>query len=203
MNKLALAFASVCFGSSLLAADARVRLATGGLLILAAAFADRRSLTAFGSWKLWLFPLLFIVASPLFLGEPRTSLLGLPYSPEQLGRGALFLFHAYCFVVFGALVSGAFSLREVMRASERLGMGGVGLRVALGPAAAKIVSRMVRETWATYRMERPSLLPAARDCLILFGAIARNTALIAERISILFYLRNVRVGAAGRGGRGR
>jgi hypothetical protein len=203
MKKIAFVFASVCFGVSLLAADVGVRLSAGGMLILVAALADRRSLAAFGSWRLWLFPLLFIVASPLLLGERRASLLGLPYSPEQLGRGALFLFHAYCFVVFGALVAGAFSLREVMRASERLGMGGMGLRVALGPAAAKIVSRMVRETYATYRMERPSLHSAARECPILFGAIARNTALIAERISILFYLRNVPVGTAARGGRGR
>lgn len=194
MKKAGLAFASVCFAVSLVAWDARVRLAAGGGVLLVAALRDRRSLTAFGSWKLWLFPVAFILLSPFFLGDRPTPLWGLPYSLGQLKKGMVFLFHAYCFVVFGAFLSRAFSLRGVTRAVERIGVADMGLRVALGPAAAKMVGLMVRETYGTYRMERPSLFSAARECPILLGAIARNTALIAERISILFYIRNVRVG---------
>ena len=196
MKRAAVAFASVCFAASLLAGDARLRLAAGGCVLLVAALCDRRSLTAFGSWKLWIFPLLFILLSPFCIGDAGAFPWGVPYSLGQLKRGAVFLFHAYCFVVFGAFLSRAFSLRGVMRAVERVGVADMGLRVALGPAAAKMVSLMVRETYGTYRMERPSLLSAARECPILLGAIARNTALVAERISILFFIRNVRIGAA-------
>jgi hypothetical protein len=157
---------------------------------------DRRALAAFGSLKLWLFPLAFIALSPFCMGEKRHVFLGMHYSLEQLAKGALFLFHAYCFVVFVAYVSRAFSLQELVRMAERVGIPQMGLRVALGMSSAKILSRMVSETYETYRMTRPGWLARLRECHILLGAIVRNAVLVAERISILFYIRNVKVGDA-------
>lgn len=194
MKKTAVGVACACFIVSLLAWDERVRCVSGGLLLLIAAMRDRRSLTALGSYTFWVFPLLFIVLSPLFLGENRIAIGGVPYSIDQLKKGGAFLFHAYCFVVFGAYLSRAFSLQEIVRAAERAGAGNMGLRVALGAAAGKILRLMVLETYGTYRMTRPTLLSAVRECHILLGAIARNAALVAERITILFYIRNIRVG---------
>jgi hypothetical protein len=199
MKKAAIAFASACFAASLFARDIRVRVAAGACLLLVAALSDRRALAAFGSWKLWILPLLFILLSPFWTGGGDAAGGG-AYSAGRLKRGAVFLFHAYCFVVFGAYISRAFTLNGAMRAAGRLGAEDMGLRVALGPATAKMLGLMVRETYGTYRMTRPSLFAAARECHILLGAIARNTALVAERISILFFIRGIRVGAGRRGG---
>lgn len=197
MKRTSLLLACFCFAVSLAAGRAPVRVAAGGLLLLIAALRDRAALTAFGSYRIWIFPVLFIALSPFVFGEPRLAVGGLTYSLDQLRSGARFLFHAYCFVVFGAFLSRSLSLPATVRIAERLGLAQPGLRIALGGAAAKILSRMVRETYGTYRMARPSFLAAARESPILLGAIARNTALVAERISILFYIRDIRVGPPG------
>lgn len=183
-----------CFFFSLFARDERLSCAAGLLMLAVVALRDRRALTAFGSFKLWTFPLLFIVLSPFCMGVKRCVFLGLRYSPEQFEKGALFLFHAYCFVVFGACVSRAFALQEVVKVAERIGIPQMGLRVALGMSSAKMLSRMVSETYETYRMTRPGWIAGLRECHILLGAIVRNAILVAEQISILFYIRNVRIG---------
>lgn len=197
MKRASLLLACSCFAVSLAAGRPSVRLAAGCLLLLVAALRDRAALTAFGSYRIWIFPVLFIAISPFVFGEPRLAVGGMTYSLDQLRSGARFLFHAYCFVVFGAFVSRSLSLPATARIAERLGLSQPGLRIALGGAAAKILSRMVRETYGTYRMARPSCLAAARESPILLGAIARNTALVAERISILFYIRDIPVGPPG------
>ncbi len=199
MKRAILILAAGCFFFSLLARGERLSCAAGLLTLAIVALHDRRALAAFGSFKLWIFPLMFIVLSPFCMGDKRYVLWGMRYSPEQLKQGALFLFHAYCFVVFGAYVSRAFALQEVVRISERIGIPQMGLRVALGMSAAKILSRMVSETYETYRMTRPGWIASMRECHILLGAIVRNAILVAEQISILFYIRNVKIGNASTG----
>lgn len=194
MKRAVLTLVVGCFLLSIFASDERLSCAAGLLMLAIIALHDRRALTAFGSFRLWIFPLTFIVLSPLCMGDRRCILWGLRYSPEQIEKGALFLFHAYCFVVFGAYVSRAFAIQEVVRIAERIGIPQMGLKVALGMGAAKILSRMVSETHATYRMTRPGWAAGIRECHILLGAIVRNAILVAERISILFYIRNVKIG---------
>ena len=194
MKRSTLLLAAGCFLVSLLGRGERISCAAGLLMLIIVALHDRKALVAFGSFRLWLFPMMFIALSPFCMGEQHQVFRGGHYSPEQLKKGALFLFHAYCFVVFGAYISRAFSLQEVVGIAERIGVPQMGLRIALGMGATKILSRMVRETYTTYRMTRPGYLSAVREAHILLGAIVRNTMLVAEQISILFYIRNVRIG---------
>jgi len=186
--------ASGCFLISLLGRGERISCVAGLLMLIIVALHDRNALVAFGSFRLWLFPVMYIALSPFCMGEQHQIFRGVHYSPEQLKRGVLFLFHAYCFLVLGTYISRASSIQEVVGIAERIGVPQMGLRIALGMSAAKILSRMVRETYTTYRMTRPGYLSAVRESHMLLGAIVRNTTLVAERISILFYIRNVRIG---------
>lgn len=194
MKRGAIIFVCGCFVVLLLAGESWLGFAAGCLLLAAVALRDRPSLMAFRPYKLWIFPVLFVALSPLFIGEQQTAVEGLGVSHGHLRKGMMFLFHVYCFVVFGTFLVRAFSLEETMRIAERVGMENMGLRIALGGAAAKILSLMVRETYGAYRMTRPTFLSAARESPILFGAIIRNSALVAERITILFHVRGIRVG---------
>ncbi len=186
--------AMVCFAASLLARSEHVRFAAGGVLLVVVLLKDRKALATAGSFKLWLFPVLFMIVSPFCIGVRGQIPGGIPYSMDQLEKGMLFLFHAYCFVVLGSFVSRTFSIQELIEAAERIGVPQTGLKVALAMAAVKILSRMVSETCSTYRMTRPGWISAMRECHILLGAIVRNATLAAERIAILFYIRNVRIG---------
>jgi hypothetical protein len=59
---------------------------------------------------------------------------------------------------------------------------------------------MIRETYLTYRLTRPRFISSVRESHILMGAIVRNATLVAEQISVVFFLRDVRVGKPFRSG---
>lgn len=194
MRKACVLSAAFCFAASLFAGTDFVRCIAGGLLLLIVFAKDRKALMSGGSFKVWIFPMMFIVLSPFFWCGRHVFPAGIPYSLDQLEKGLLFLFHAYCFVVFASFIARAFSIQELIGAAERIGVPSIGLKVALGTASVKILSRMAGETYMTYRLARPGIPAFLRELHILFGAIMRNAALVAEQISIIFFIRNVRTG---------
>lgn len=162
------------------------------LTLLLCACADAGVLRSCARPRWWIFPILFALLTPLLVGAKGLSILGRPYSGSQLRAGLGFLLQAYAFTVFAATVSRTYSARQVVSAFERAGLRSVGLRLALAAAATRGLDRMLRESYESYRLDRPGTWPALRDAPLLFAALARGAERAAEELSILLYLRNVR-----------
>jgi len=152
---------------------------------------NRRYLYRFGPLKLWIFPLAFVVFAPFLIGEKTTEIIGVGYSINSLKIGAGFLFRTYLFVVTTNFIIGELTMERVAEYAKKIGLPGAGLRVALALSMTKTIQRNILETWRSYRLARPGLFTAVREIHVCLGAIARNSARVAEQVSELFYLRNI------------
>jgi len=178
---------------SLFAGPGKVQALFCVVVIAAVLTADPAALLEFGSLRLWVFPALFFALAPFMSGVRDGSLFGLKYSFDQLGLGMGFLLHAYAFTVFAAYASRKYSAREIIRAAEKIGMRSAGIRAALASSAVKKLKIMMEDTYSFYRLKRPGVYSSLRDLPVLFSAVIRNAAVIAREISVLFYIRNVRI----------
>ncbi|MFA6582882.1 MAG: hypothetical protein WCS77_01180 [Elusimicrobiaceae bacterium] len=163
----------------------------GGLLVALIAFKDPAALRKIGGLGFWAFPTLFVLLSPFMAGEPDRAVLTLPYSMPQLRINMSFLMHAYCFTVLMSYFGRNYTLAETAGLGEKLGLKKTGLKTAIALCSAKKLRRMIIETARTYARTRPAKTDKAKDLHILLGAIIRNTALTAEEISVLFYIRKI------------
>ena len=156
------------------------------------ALADWRSLLEFGSPRFWLPLFAFVLLVPFFIGAGDWRVLGRAYSPEQFYSGLRLLCNAYIFTVLAAYVSRNFSLHEIVAFSERCGGRNMGLRVALVTASAGMVKRALSETWLLYSAGRRGRRLVA-ELPVFMSAALRNTALRAEQIAVLFFIRDIGV----------
>lgn len=188
------AFLSVlaaAFILSLALPGADAQYAASALVILLVAVKDAAALTKLGGLKFWLFPLAFALLSPLVAGEPGMTVMGRAYSKAQLDINALFLLHAYCFVIAGAYYGRNYTLSDTVELGRRLGLKTLGLRAAMAVCAAKKLELMIAETARTYARTRPSKADKLRGFPVLAGAVIRNTVIIAEELSVLLYIRKI------------
>ena len=168
-----------------------------GLSFLCAAFfllaiGDWRSLLEFGPLKFWLSLLSFVLLTPLFAGEQDMRMLGWAYSSAQLRVGAGLLCNAFVFMGLVAFVSRNFSINEITALAERCCGKSAGLRIALVGASASMMRRALGETWLLYaagRSRRRQLV----ELPVFMAAALRNTAVRAEQIAALFFIRNTGV----------
>lgn len=166
--------------------------AGAGVLVLLA-LQDFGAVRCAGRWRFWAFPVLFFGLGPFFVGSPDAQILGRGYCLARAAAGLSFLLHAYVFTVLVAVVSRNASAEQVVSLAQRWGLRGFGLRLALALIAVKLNERMVVETFGHYRRQRPGTARFLRDLPVLAGAIMGNCARMAENISILFYIRGVRI----------
>jgi len=183
----------LCFSAALVLRPGTIQVLANVLVLLLLSARDFRVLWNVGRARFWIFPILFFVLSPFFIGVRDGALLGAGYSFSQLRLGMIFLLHAYTFVVWIAFVAGRYSSQDILRAAEAAGWPSLGLRIALALMAAKKIRKMLSEMRQMYRSDRPGWGKALRGFPILAGAVVRNSSRLAEEISILFYIRNVRL----------
>jgi len=170
------------------------RTACGGAAIILLLFTDPRALISCGSWRFWLFPVLFILLAPFLAGRQDIILPGgISYSSEQFFQGLGFIFNAYIFALVIVYLSRNFSSREITAVADRAGLPSVGLRIALAISAMSILRAMLSETWSAYTATRHTTAERLRELPALAGAAVRNSALCAERISVLFQIRNIKL----------
>jgi len=165
----------------------------GLLALLIIGILDRRYLYKFGPLRLWIFPLAFVCLAPFVIGEKTGRVAGLGYSLNSLRIGAGFLFRTYLFVVTTNFIIGELTMEGVVETAQKIGLPGAGLRVALALSMTRTIQRNILETWRNYRLTRPGIFAPAREIHVYLGAIARNSARVAEQVSELFYLRNIDV----------
>lgn len=158
----------------------------------AAGISRPRALLA-GSPRFWLFPALFFALLPFLAASPDTVLFGLPYSRARLLEGMSLLFHAYAFTVLTLYAAYAYSVEELTAFAARLGLRNTGLKVALALIVLRSLKAMLAETWYYFALERPGRAARLRGLPVLFFAALRNAAAAAEDLSVLFYLRGVRI----------
>ncbi|MDD4004979.1 MAG: hypothetical protein PHW69_07225 [Elusimicrobiaceae bacterium] len=186
-----LATALGAFAMSLLWPGAAAQCVLSAILVMLIALRDPRALTQTGSLKFWLFPLAFVLLSPFMAGEPDLNVFGLAYSKTQLDTNALFIVHAYCFVIMGAYYGRNHTLSETVELGRKLGLKTLGLRLALAICATKKLELMTGETFRTYARTRPGKRERLLDFAVLAGAVIRNTVLIAEDIAVLLFIRKI------------
>ncbi|NLO90797.1 MAG: hypothetical protein GX410_02225 [Elusimicrobia bacterium] len=169
---------------------------TGALLLAGAALVvalrDWRALREFGSLRFWIPLLLFVLLMPFFIPGDGFLLLGRPYSAAQFASGMRILGNAYVFTVLAAFVSRNFSLREIVEFAERCGGRNTGLRIALVTASSGMVKRALAETWLLYSAGRGGIRLLS-DLPVFMAAVLRNTAMKAEQIALLFFIRDIGV----------
>jgi hypothetical protein len=179
--KLALLF----FVASLLLPQGGWQLGADLCVVLILASRDWRALVPAGGWRFWAFPLAFVALMPCF----NPAGVGLAHYDIGELRGGLFILgHAYVFASLAAFGTRSFSIREIAAASPA-----VGLRVALALCAARLLRRMIDDTWLHYRLTRPGFFAAAREMDIFIGAAIRNAAATAENMAALLHLRSVEI----------
>lgn len=153
---------------------------------------NRKALAA-GSWKFWIFPLFFVFLLPFTAPESDIKLFGLDYNPKEIIRGAAFLLHAYSLFVFINYVGVAFTTSETVAFFERLGMKALGLRLALAIHSVKIVRGIIFQVFDAFVLEYPERKQQLKHFYIFLGALLRNSASTADNISILFYMRKIKL----------
>ncbi len=151
-----------------------------------------RSLRA-GSPRFWTFPALFFLALPFLSPAPDSYFLGAPYSAARLRDGLALLAHAYAFTVLTIFVSLSYSVEEITAFAARLGLRNTGLKIALAMIVLRSLKAMLSETWYYYSLDRPGRRARLAGLPVLFFAAMRNAAAAAEDLSVLFYLRGVRI----------
>jgi len=181
-----LLFLFLCYGELISMESAR-----GLLALVIISSLNRKYLYRFGPLKLWVFPLAFVFFAPFLVGEKTSQIFGVGYSINSLKIGAGFLFRTYLFVVTTNFIIGELTMERVVENAKKFGLPGAGLRIALALSMTKTIQRSILETWRIYRLTRPGIFSALREIHVYLGAIARNSARVAEQVSELFYLRNV------------
>ncbi|MDD2773336.1 MAG: hypothetical protein PHP45_06530 [Elusimicrobiales bacterium] len=187
--KLALAL----FAAALFIPNPFWRAGMDAAALAALAVHDAGVLSGGGSLKFWIFPAAFVALAPFFSGNMDAAISGHTYSFPQLASGSLFLLHAWVFVSLCAFAARNFTAGEIIAAAEKAGFSGLGLRAALALTSARMLRRMLAETWFNYRCTRPSWKEALFEFDVLSGAVLRNTAAAAENIAVLLHIRNVKV----------
>jgi hypothetical protein len=181
------------FVVSLFLSPGPLQAAIGVSIVALVGAQDLGALGALGGPRLWAGPILFFALSPFIVGRPDVLVSGRAYSLAQLKEGAAFLLHAYAFTALAALLSRTVSANQAAAWAEGVGMRSLGLRLALALITLKLLSRMLEETFAQYRRQRPRAALFLRDLPVLAGAVTGNCVRLAENIAILFYIRGVRV----------
>ncbi|MFA5161036.1 MAG: hypothetical protein WC421_02210 [Elusimicrobiales bacterium] len=182
--------ALLLFAAALFLPGRRWQAAADAAALLALASRDAGALRA-GSFRFWFFPAALAAAVSFFSADADASLLGYGYSSRQMAAGAVMMFHAYVFAALARFGRRNFTMGEIVSAADRAGAGGAGLRAALALASARILKRMLAETWLHYCVSRPGKKERLLDMDIFFGAAVRNAASAAENISVLLHIRNV------------
>jgi len=185
--------ALAAFGVSLFLAPGPLEALVSLAVVSSVALQDPGALRAVGRPRFWVFPALFFILSPFFVGRPDAVVWGRGYSLAQLGQGLAFLLHAYAFTALTALVSRNVCARDMAARAQAWGFRRLGLRLALALIAVKLLRRMLAESFGLYRRQRPGAASFLRDLPVLAGAVAGNCVRVAENIAILFYVRGVRV----------
>ena len=184
-KNLSLKIAFVFFAASLLLPTGGWQLCADACALAALSLCDWCALFNAGSLRFWLFPVLFVLLVPLLSAE---GFGWRHYSIPQLEGGFCLLAHAYVFAALIAFGSRNFSIREVSEAFPA-----IGLRVALALCSARLLRRMIGDTWLTYRLTRPGWREVLGELDIFLGATTRNAAATAENIAALLHLRSVRI----------
>ena len=184
--------ALLLFAAGLIAGTGRAGFAFLSAALALVAVVDPHSLKEFGPWKFWLSLVLFVLLTPLFAGERDLQFVGWAYSSAQLRVGLGLLCNAYVFMVLVAFVSGNFSLDEIVALAERYFGKNAGLRLALVSASASMMKRALGETWLLYSAGR-GRLRQFYELPVFMAAALRNTAVRAEQIAALFFIRNTGV----------
>ncbi|HOX23912.1 MAG TPA: hypothetical protein PLL10_10635 [Elusimicrobiales bacterium] len=184
--------AAALFVAGLVAGTGRA----GFLLLLACVLligtGDWRALKEFGPKRFWLPLFVFVLLTPFFFGARDLSVLGRGYSGEQLLVGVGLLCNAYVFMTLVSYVSRNFSLNSIVSLTEKRFGRDFGLRIALVFASAGMIRRALGETWLLYSAERDRWRSVA-ELPVFMAAALRNTALKAEQIAVLFFIRNTRI----------
>ncbi|MFA6092514.1 MAG: hypothetical protein WCU88_03525 [Elusimicrobiota bacterium] len=192
IRRYAVPAALASFLAALLAGSGKPQALACAAVLFLCALPDFGLLRRSARLRWWTAPLLFALLTPFFVGAQDLRILARPYSSPQLRLGLGFLLQAYAFTVLAAALSETYCAQEAVSFFERLGLRGAGLRLALAAAAARRLGLLLRETWESYRLDRPGTLQTLRDVPLLASALARGADRTAEELSRLLYLRNIR-----------
>lgn len=181
------------FAAAISGKQGSFRVSLLAIILLFILLKNRKVFLNYARIRFWIFPLLFFCLGPFLIGKPETSVFGVPYSLEQLRTGMVFLLNVFVFASLAAFISGFYSMKEIVAVFESMGIRSFGLRTALAMSAVSMLKYTVLEMWLTYRALKPSLQESIIGFPVFFGAVLRNSARMAENISILFFIRNVKL----------
>ncbi|MBI4679150.1 MAG: hypothetical protein HY748_16360 [Elusimicrobia bacterium] len=188
-----LSAAGLIFAVSLLFPPSLAQAGLDAVVLLLVALGDQKGLRSAAKLRYWLAPILFFLLIPFFIGKRDAATFLGPYSTGEAGRGLVFLLHAFAFVGLAVMFGRLASSNAIVEALERRGMRALGLRVALSLAAAKTLRSMLEETWSVFHRARPGAWETVRDADVFAAAVLRNCVRTAEDMSVLLFIRNVRV----------